>query len=353
MNQKGLAPILIFFLIALGLGGYFVYTNYSNNHYKVSSQPTSSSSTADENTDWKSYTNSKGNYSFKYPVDFYVEESNNAEDGFVYNRVTIYNKAYKDFVDDFNNHRTSVLNPDDNETFLMSIVIPPEKNNSSLEMAKKEYGIPGNQSVDYTIDGIKGFRVVNGDTVVVYKGQEYYFQLRNYNNKYASYFDKILSTFKFTDQNQSNETANWKTYTNSKYGFTFKYPSDYKSLPNLGEHVFYSPDAEFDKNTNAKIKGIEIGSTVYGQEGDQGGDGDIENYKGPNTKTNSSIISKMILPTGAAAKTYVNPEDITVTIDYKKDNKDTRIMIWCGGEKGNTERCEEVLTPLLSTFKFN
>lgn len=32
--QKGFAPILIVLLIALGIGGYLIYTNYSNNQTK-------------------------------------------------------------------------------------------------------------------------------------------------------------------------------------------------------------------------------------------------------------------------------------------------------------------------------
>lgn len=40
-NQKGLAPILIVILIAVALGGYLLYSNYSNNRTKINPlQPT-------------------------------------------------------------------------------------------------------------------------------------------------------------------------------------------------------------------------------------------------------------------------------------------------------------------------
>ncbi|MGD0977257.1 MAG: hypothetical protein ABR875_03120 [Minisyncoccia bacterium] len=39
--------------------------------------------------------------------------------------------------------------------------------------------------------------------------------------------DQILSTFKFTSQ---IDTSSWKTYTNSQYGFEFKYPSNYSEV---------------------------------------------------------------------------------------------------------------------------
>ena len=140
-------------------------------------------------------------------------------------------------------------------------------------------------------------------------------------------------------------TANWKTYIDSNFGYSFKYPADYKPYFKNG-NVFYSSDAQFDKTTTAKTSGIDIGSTVYGP-----GE-DTQEYIGPNTKMDSILSSKLVLPSGLIAKAYVNLEDITVTIDYKKSNKNMRLILWCGGEKGNSSGCENVLTPLLSTFKF-
>lgn len=140
-------------------------------------------------------------------------------------------------------------------------------------------------------------------------------------------------------------TANWKTYTDSTFGYSFKYPADYKPYFKDG-NAFYSSDAKFDKTTTAKTHGIEIGSLVYSLGEDK------QDYIGPNTKIDSSLTSKMVLPQGAVTKAFVNMEDVTVTIDYKKDNKNMRIMIWCGGENGNSSGCKNVLIPLLSTFKF-
>ncbi len=155
----------------------------------------------------------------------------------------------------------------------------------------------------------------------------------------------IASSSAETD-NPDSIGANWKTYTNSQFGYSFKYPSDYKSYPNLGSHVFYSPDTKFDKTYGGKTQGLEIGSVVYGP------NEDIQNYIGPNTKADAILASKLVLPSGYSAKAYVNIEDITVTIDYRKDNKNMRIMVWCGGENGNSNGCEGVLSLLLSTFKF-
>lgn len=141
-----------------------------------------------------------------------------------------------------------------------------------------------------------------------------------------------------------DETVDWKTYTGTSFGYSFKYPADYKPYFKDG-NAFYSSDAEFDKITTAKTKGAEIGSTVFGP-----GE-DIPKYDGPNSKIDPSIISKLILPVGVSAKAYVNTEDVGVIIDYVKENKNMKLLIWCGGENGNEDRCKSVLIPLLSTMK--
>ncbi len=77
-KQKGFTPILILILIALGIGGYFLYNNYSNlsrvqsrdNHYKTPSQ-----NNFDETANWETYQNTKHGYSFKYPSSLPLNEN--------------------------------------------------------------------------------------------------------------------------------------------------------------------------------------------------------------------------------------------------------------------------------------
>jgi hypothetical protein len=69
MNQKGLAPILIVILIALGIGGYILYQK----QYQSLSQQVLQ---IDEMSSWKTYTNTKFGYSIKYPDkwEFIIDE---------------------------------------------------------------------------------------------------------------------------------------------------------------------------------------------------------------------------------------------------------------------------------------
>lgn len=79
-KQKGLAPILIVLLIAVGIGGYLLYQKQPKQIFQPQnpaisqSSPTPSLSVTsvkkdDETANWKTYTNSNAGLSFKYPLD--------------------------------------------------------------------------------------------------------------------------------------------------------------------------------------------------------------------------------------------------------------------------------------------
>lgn len=92
-----------------------------------------------------------------------------------------------------------------------------------------------------------------------------------------------------------DETANWKTYTNSKYKFSFKYPPDWEIPPDLSEGY---PEQNFVllyKNYNEIVLGIteniesvsQAKKAIYGERADsldfEFGDTKIGNlvFKGP------------------------------------------------------------------------
>ena len=62
MKQKGLAPIVIVLLIAAAVGGYLVYSGKINFPQKQIQ-----TTEVDETANWKTYTNNKYKYSFRYP----------------------------------------------------------------------------------------------------------------------------------------------------------------------------------------------------------------------------------------------------------------------------------------------
>lgn len=73
-NQKGLVPIAIILIIAVVIGGYFLYQKQ-----KVStplSQPTTQqASSSAEMINWKTYIDKTLNYSFQYPSNWTIKVS--------------------------------------------------------------------------------------------------------------------------------------------------------------------------------------------------------------------------------------------------------------------------------------
>ncbi|MDO8570373.1 MAG: PsbP-related protein [Candidatus Daviesbacteria bacterium] len=78
MKQKGLAPLLVIVLVAvIAVGGYLLYQKQTKPVSQLVVQPTPIS--AEESTDWKTYTNEKYNYQFDYPTNWYIQTLGDSE----------------------------------------------------------------------------------------------------------------------------------------------------------------------------------------------------------------------------------------------------------------------------------
>jgi hypothetical protein len=74
---------------------------------------------------------------------------------------------------------------------------------------------------------------VDGKAIYIYKNEKtYYIELISENTEDIAKFQEIISSFKFTD-----ETANWKTYTDPEYGFQIKYPRAGQAIDLQGQFV--------------------------------------------------------------------------------------------------------------------
>ena len=82
MSQKGFVPILITVLIAVALGGYFIYQNQTKSISSITKQtpkPSPSpviyeSTSSAETANWKTYTNERHGFEIKYPPDWLADE---------------------------------------------------------------------------------------------------------------------------------------------------------------------------------------------------------------------------------------------------------------------------------------
>jgi len=92
---------------------------------------------------------------------------------------------------------------------------------------------------------IDGERLIWADTadsqLITFYGRSIYnFSFYNIDN---STLDKFLNTFKFTDK---DETADWKTYTNEKYGFELTLPSSWRGYIVKTEELELSNIGKYD-----------------------------------------------------------------------------------------------------------
>lgn len=63
-----------------------------------------------------------------------------------------------------------------------------------------------------------------------------------------SLLNQILSTFKFTNSTTTPDTSNWKTYTNSQYGFEFEYPINWIAENTKDIEILFGPAGVDDRS---------------------------------------------------------------------------------------------------------
>lgn len=210
MKQNGFAPIIILILIALAVVGYFGYKNFwpkpkTSGVTSLVSTPTAApAATTDPTVNWKTYTNTKYNFSIQYPKEWYIQATVQNTDGAGYANVT----GKDDIISIFLN-KSSPVKP--------AINIGVQKLVGTLEqwVAKDQQTMEISHNPDY--QEIKQYEVsLNGIKTLVLEAtrgdnhtKTYYFKSENENyfisiaewntvNVDKSNLDQILSTFKFT-----------------------------------------------------------------------------------------------------------------------------------------------------------
>lgn len=248
LNQKGnflfiLAAIVII-LVVLGVWGYFLYSNNADQKQpsaESSAQPVSvlenqkNSGTIekDEKTGEQIYKNNLLNYSIKVPKDWVIYDDPSVFIGIPGNAIL-----------------SPGQNPNSHSPFSLAIFAAKDKvglrlsyggdfkqalnEKSSLGKGEQTFklgnvkiaGLDATQFVHRTLPGDATETFYSVITWMVYKDTNYYFEFYGdeeivKNN--LSLYNNILSTFKILDENIV-DTSNWKTYTNTKYDYSIKYP---------------------------------------------------------------------------------------------------------------------------------
>lgn len=251
MNKsRGFAQILIAIavLVFVSVGAYYVV-----NQNKVSTHTPGpceapgcgvpQNNQTQETANWKTYTNAEYGFEFKYPPAWNLKDNSlsfSTKNGYIATfGVEGIALVTKDFTIDemrkeYDRANTGNSHAPKASEVLKDIFIG---NEAGLEWAVIACEQRNSCYARYEFNSNSTWR----------KGFKFYFVVPNlkssdvdssYNPRPLFSEDiimvrKVLSTLEFTKSTAIyDETANWKTYTNSKYGFEFKYPAEYKIIGN-------------------------------------------------------------------------------------------------------------------------
>lgn len=218
--------VILIFMLALPVGGYFFL-----NKLGILTKPSTVTITTPINIAWKDY--SAQFYELKYPSTWILDSTQ---------------------PDNF-----SLTSPDSKITSegtlekLGSQLIISESitNDATISAQTDDPRLSyGRTNLIYTsVDGIKALSFdqnadyYNSYTEFIKDGLEYSIQLESgskiTHERDLPIYNKVLKTFKFRDINPL-DTSSWKTYKNTKIGFTIKYPERY-SPPTLPSGIGDSP----------------------------------------------------------------------------------------------------------------
>jgi hypothetical protein len=168
---------------------------------------------------------------------------------------------------------------------------------------------------------------------------------------YLNIFNQILSTFKFLDQTSSTE--NWKTYTNSKYKYSLRYPDESSGLKsftcNQGQYgdtdlfVLEKVDAQMVPCTP---KDSYYAIEIWSAQGKPIGDSELGGFEGAESTREKIIIDGMeaIKATFQRTKPAPIPEDWIEILLYKEGVRYRFIL--------SNIAHKDTFGQILSSFKF-
>lgn len=225
-RKTGLIIGLSLFLLLLAITGIFAYQNYQLKKQVVQTPPTSEptispSPAVDQTANWKTYTSEVNGFSFKYPLDWQMEENVNYI-GPTYPNYTFFFKKKVEFMPGI-------------KLFVVPKTTPEEwvgtRNSDFKKFAKiEEFALDDVQATK--ISGIPGaleqewiFVDKTNKTIIFYAGGL---------GDELTIFDQILSTFKLLDQTGSTEQNK------------FEIPEKGISFVISGDLIVYKPEIGYE-----------------------------------------------------------------------------------------------------------
>jgi len=223
-KEKGISTlwgIVIIVVIAIILfGGVFAWQ-----YFTAKSQPgVQSPQNQNQTAVWKTYTNTQYGFSFNYPSDWILHSNSNG--------ASVLTKQHE--VHNIGSLNGSTIDFSVSACNLSDKGCSDFKNDLDMQINANSNG--GKNDLTFTIDGVTGSQWVIGadqyayNGVLVRNGVLYDFGStpEEYTMKYPNIADKqvkaIFDSFKFITP--ADQTAGWKTYTNTQYGYQIEYPKN-------------------------------------------------------------------------------------------------------------------------------
>lgn len=176
--------------------------------------------TIDPTSNWPTYSNKS--VSFKYPSRFTVTDLELPY-------TVLYPKVYSAIKLTDSISTINITTAKNQANFSLETIIgsgPSARYAPSLLTSGKK-NILINNITGITAESIPaGKEGIAKDVIFISKGKVYQLTLSPIDADTTT-FDLILSTFKMLNQEPSDITDNWQVYTNSTYGYTLKYPTNY------------------------------------------------------------------------------------------------------------------------------
>ena len=235
--------ILIAFIAIIFIGSIFILL--LNSQKSIPTPPSSISPTqsplTDETANWNTYRNEKLGYEFKYPDSLSVTERGDFGENYIIAVVTdmeleegaVYPKLIYELVPSTFTQEGG--DPAIYKGFILDVrEIPEYQRVEKYTDEKLENGMYiSRYEQSFESGGYKGVKLSATIRNKTYNKQmSFIADFEGSKKQYYKIFDQILSAFKFTDQSQSIDTSNWKTYRNEVFGFEMRYPPNYEVANN-------------------------------------------------------------------------------------------------------------------------
>lgn len=202
-------------LLLLGTIGYLAYQNYQLKNQPTpepTPTPTPSLSVEEETRGWKTFTSSEAKISFKYPDLWYVQDvssAGGAREGSSYG----FFLSGIDADPSYGDHRGNEV-----------LVFNSSEGSYSIEELAESYK-------KFQRITVGGRSAIKAGSLILVPTEGQLIHLGVVSPQAEKYLDQILPTFKFLDQDQTDETAGWKDYSfevweGGRYSLT--YPPDWE-----------------------------------------------------------------------------------------------------------------------------